>query len=130
MKVIKGDKVKVLYGKDSGKTGKVLKVVSRENKVVVEGVNLFKKHVKGDKQGRRSEIVEIVKPLHLAKVMLVCPECEKSTRVSLKMVEGKKVRSCKKCGKVIGSAVTEVKAEKVVKSVKKTENKSKVKKAE
>jgi large subunit ribosomal protein L24 len=118
MKIKKGDTVKILYGKDSGKTGKVLRVVDKESKIVVDGVNVYKKHIKGDGQKRTSEIVEVVKPMNVAKVMIVCPECSKTTKIGMKIIDGKKMRICKKCGKVFElNNVAEVKVEKSEKKV-------------
>lgn len=110
MKIKKGDTVKILYGKDSGKQGKVMAVDMKENKVVVDGINVFKKHIKGDGRTRTSEILTIVKPLDVSKVMLICPACGKATRVSLRREDKKVVRVCKKCGKDI--EVVEKKEEK------------------
>jgi large subunit ribosomal protein L24 len=130
MNIKRGDTVKILYGKDSGKTGKVLKLVANSTKVVVDGMNVFKKHIKGDGQKRTSEVVEIVKAMNIAKLMVVCPECGKTTRVAMKTVDGKKLRMCKKCGKTVEIKVsTEVK-EGVTEKVKKVAKKSNVKKAE
>jgi large subunit ribosomal protein L24 len=101
MKIKKGDTVKVLYGKDSGKQGTVVAVDMKRQKVVVEGVNVYKRHVKGDKKTRTSEILNIVKPMDVSKVMLICNNCGKTTRVGIKREEGKVERVCKKCNKVI-----------------------------
>ena len=101
MKIKKNDLVKVLYGKDAGKEGKVLKVFNKTGKVLVEGVNVYKRHVKGDGRTRQSEIVDIVKPMDVAKVMLVCPECRKSTRVGIKIEKNGKTRICKKFNKSV-----------------------------
>ena len=84
MKIKKGDTVKVLYGKDSGKQGRVVAVDMKKGKVVVEGVNMFKKHIKGDGRTKTSEILTIVKPMDVSKVMLICNNCGKATRVSVK----------------------------------------------
>ena len=101
MKIKKGDTVKVLYGKDRGRRGPVVAVDSKERKVIVEGLNLYKKHIKGDGRTRTSEIVTIEKPFPASKVMLVCPHCDKATRVGVKKEGKDKVRICKKCGKDI-----------------------------
>lgn len=100
MKIKKGDEVKILAGKDSGKSGKVLKVIPKKEKVLVEGVNIVKRHVK--KMGQtEGGIIEISKPLNISNVALICPACKKETRVGFK-VEGKtKTRICKKCKEVI-----------------------------
>lgn len=101
MKLLKGDEVKIVLGKDKGKTGKVEKVLARENAVLVNGVNQYKRHMKARQQGQTSEIVTITKPLAVAKVQLVCPKCKKITRVGYKIEKDTKVRICRKCGKEI-----------------------------
>lgn len=127
MKIKKGDNVKILYGKDNGKQGVVLAISN--GKVIVEGLNMFKKHVKGDGKEKKSEILTIAKPLDISKLMLVCPNCGKPTRVSLKRENGKVERVCKKCGKVIEVVVKEKEEKKAEKKVEKKEvKKSTVKK--
>lgn len=101
MRIKKGDTVKILYGKDRGRQGPVVAVNPKERKIIVEGINIYKKHVKGDGKSRESEILTIAKPLHLSKVMLICPSCNKATRVGIKRESGKVERVCKKCQKVI-----------------------------
>ena len=106
MKLVKGDEVKIVLGKDKGKTGKVEKVLTKENAVIVTGMNQYKRHVKARQQGQTSEIVTITKPLTVAKVQLICPKCKKITRVGYKVTKSKdgktdKVRVCRKCGKEI-----------------------------
>ena len=122
MKIKKGDTVKILYGKDNGKTGPVVAVDLKNNMVVVSGVNVSKRHLKGDGRTRTSEILTIEKPLSVSKVMLICPICGKATRVGLKREDGKVTRICKKCGKVIETKKEEkVETKKEVKkTVKKT----------
>jgi len=101
MKIKKGDTVKILYGKETGKQGTVVAVSPKKNSIIVEGLNLYKRHLKGDGQTRTSEILTIEKPFKLSKVMLVCPNCSKATRIGIKREDGKSVRVCKKCGKDI-----------------------------
>jgi len=101
MKIKKGDTVKILYGKDAGKQGPVVAVSPKKNAVIVEGLNLYKRHLKGDGRTRTSEILTIEKPFELSKVTLICPSCNKPTRVGIKRVNGKVERYCKKCGKTI-----------------------------
>ncbi len=101
MKIKKGDTVKILYGKERGKRGSVVAVDVKAQKVIVEGLNLYKRHLKGDGKTKTSEIVIIEKPFPLSKIMLVCPLCGKATRVMIKKNEGKITRLCKKCGKEI-----------------------------
>ena len=125
MKIKKGDTVKILYGKERNKQGSVVAVDLKNNKVVVEGLNLYKRHLKGDGRTRTSEIVTIEKPFPVSKVMLVCPVCGKPKRVGLKKVEGKIVRVCKECGKDIVKEGVEKKV--AEKKEKKSNNKSKAK---
>lgn len=102
MKIKKGDKVKVLLGKDRGKEGTVEYVKTKEARVFVGGVNLYKRHVR--KQGQtEGGIIDIPKSLNVSNVGLVCPECKKVTRVGYKMVGKEKMRICKKCKKEITS---------------------------
>lgn len=108
MKFKKADTVKVLSGKDKGKVGKIEKIFSAKMSAMVEGVNQFKRHVKGRSQsgaaqtsGQKSEIITITKPLSISKLGLVCPNCKKITRVGFKMEKGSKVRICRKCKKTI-----------------------------
>ncbi|GAB4161376.1 MAG: hypothetical protein Fur003_4750 [Candidatus Dojkabacteria bacterium] len=103
MRIKKGDTVKVLYGRYAGKTGKVVLALAKRNMVVVEGVNVYKRHIKGDGQTRKSEIVDITKPMPVSKVQLV-NEAGKATRVAYKVVEGKKTRVAVKGGKTVESA--------------------------
>jgi len=101
MKIKRGDIVKVIKGKDRGKTGKVLKVFPKKNKVLVEGVNIFKKHIKPRRQGEKGEIVEVTRPMSIANVMLVCSQCNKAIRVGFRFKDKEKVRYCRKCGQNI-----------------------------
>lgn len=98
MKLHKGDSVKVIRGKDSGKVANVEKVFSKENKVLVEGVNQYKRHVKARMQGEKSEIITLTKPLPISNVTLMCPKCKQPARVGFKVLKEGKVRVCKKCG--------------------------------
>ncbi|CEP77499.1 MAG: 50S ribosomal protein L24 [Defluviitoga tunisiensis] len=101
-KIKKGDTVLVISGKDKGKKSKVLKVLPNENKVVVDNVNIVKKHQRPTQQIREGGIIEQPKPIHISKVMLICPNCEKQTRIGFKFLEnGTKVRYCKKCGEIV-----------------------------
>ncbi|MDD2207404.1 MAG: 50S ribosomal protein L24 [Aminobacterium sp.] len=105
MRIKKGDLVKVISGKDKGKEGKVLRNLPKEEKVVVEGVNMVTRHVKPSPQNPQAGIVKQEAPLYAAKVMLVCPTCGKATRVSRAYLEsGQKVRVCKQCGEIVDRA--------------------------
>lgn len=101
MKLLKGDTVKIVAGKDKGKVGKILRAYSKEGKVLVENVNQFKRHLKKKTEGESSQIVTIIKPLPLGNVALICPKCSKVTRIGFKTEKGKKMRICKKCGKAV-----------------------------
>lgn len=101
MKIKKGDSVKVLVGKDKGKTGKVEKIYLADNKVLILGVNEYKRHVKSRAQNEKSEIKTITKPLNAANVAVVCGSCKKTTRVGILIEKGKKIRICRKCKKAI-----------------------------
>lgn len=96
MKIRTNDTVQIMIGKDKGKTGKVLKALPSKSMVVVEGINQFKRHMKGQVQGQKSEIVTITKPLHVSKVALIDPKKKKPTRVGYKTEKDKKVRIAKK----------------------------------
>ena len=101
MNIRKDDTVIVLSGKDKGKKGKVLSANPKAEKVVVEGVNVAAHHRKPRKQGEEGGIIRRETPIYASKVMLVCPKCGKPTRVGHTVVDGKKVRACKKCGAAI-----------------------------
>lgn len=95
MKIKKGDTVKVTAGKDKGREGKVERAWI--DKILVLGVNQYKKHVKPQGEGRPGEIVTLSRPLPVGNVALVCPKCKQQTRVGYKFINGKKVRICRKC---------------------------------
>ena len=97
MKLKKGDQVAIVAGKDNGKKGTVEKVFAKEAKVLVEGVNQYKRHLKGRMPNQKSEIITITKPLSVANVQLICTKCKKVTRVGYKMLKDEKVRICRKC---------------------------------
>jgi len=97
MKIIKSDKVKILIGKDKGRIGEVVRVFPKKDQVVVKGLNLFKKHVKPG-QNQKGGIVEKERPFLVSKVALICPNCQKATRVGYEVDKsGQKYRICKKC---------------------------------
>ncbi|WP_187143334.1 50S ribosomal protein L24 [Enteroscipio rubneri] len=102
MNIKKGDKVKVLSGKDKGKEGTVLRSFPQKQRVAVEKVNMIKKALRPTQQNPQGGISTMEAPIHVSNVMLVCPACKQATRVSKRVNdEGKKVRVCKKCGKDI-----------------------------
>lgn len=88
----------MISGDDKGKSGKVLKILSKKNKVVVEGLNLAKRHLRPRRQGEKGQIIEMPFPIRLSNILLACPSCGKPTRRAFKILkDGKKVRMCKKC---------------------------------
>lgn len=108
VKIKRGDIVKVLIGKDKGKTGKIDRVFPERRHVLVDGVNQYKKHVKARVQnpasqqgGQKSEIITITKTLPVSSVAIICPKCKKPTRIGRIIEKGKKVRICRKCLKTI-----------------------------
>ena len=111
MKVKKNDTVLVLTGKDAGKTAKVLVALPKDNKVVVDGINVQKKHKKARSAQEVSSIVNQSGAIDASNVLVVCPACNKATRVAYKTEGDKKVRVCKKCGAVLdaGKEAKEVK---------------------
>ena len=101
MKLRVGDNIKVVLGKDKGREGKVEKVYPKENSVLVTGVNLYKKHVKGNQGGVKAGIYDIPRALNVAKVALICPNCKKITRIKVVKEKNEINRFCKKCNKKI-----------------------------
>lgn len=100
-KIHKGDQVEIIAGKDRGKRGKVLAVFVENDRVVVEGANIVKRHRRKQKDGTKGERIESEGTLHASNVMLVCPHTGKPTRVGFRIEGGEKVRVSKKSGKVI-----------------------------
>ena len=98
MKIKKGDTVKVLSGNDKGKTGEVLEVIPKTQKIIVKGINIRKKHIKPRKQGEEGGIIPSEFSIHSSKVAVVCPKCGKATRIGYSVEKDEKVRVCKKCG--------------------------------
>lgn len=105
MKIKKGDKVKILLGKDRGKEAEVEHVLAKDNKVYVAGANLYKKHVK-KMEGMEGGIINMPKPMDISNVGLICPSCKKVTRIGYKTVGTEKMRFCKKCKKEIAKNET------------------------
>ena len=102
MHIKTGDKVVIISGKDKGKEGVVITAMPSKNKVVVEGVNVVKKHVRPSQMNPEGGIVEFEAPVHASNVMIKDPKTGKPTRVGIKLVDGKKVRFAKKSGEIIG----------------------------
>jgi len=102
MKVVKGDTVLVIQGKDRGKRGEVISATPNRDRVLVEGMNKVKRHMRKTSAETPGGIVEMEAPMHVSNVMVVCPKCDKATRVSKRVIEsGQRVRICKKCGEII-----------------------------
>jgi large subunit ribosomal protein L24 len=100
--VRKGDKVRILSGKDKGKKGKILRTFPSEKKVLVEGINIIKKHARATQKVPQAGIREMEAPISSSKVMLICPSCQQPTRIFRRaLADGKSVRGCKKCGEYI-----------------------------
>jgi large subunit ribosomal protein L24 len=97
MKIKKGDNVKILSGKDRGKTGKVSRVFGKEKRALVEGMNLVKRHTRPRRQGETGQRVTVPASIDLSNLALVCPKCSKPTRIGFKMGDKRKFRICKKC---------------------------------
>jgi len=97
MKIRKGDNVKILSGKDRGKIGKVMRVFSKEEKAIVEGLNLVKKHTRPKRQGEKGQRITVPAPVDMSNLMLICPKCSKPARVGFKVSGKNKHRVCKKC---------------------------------
>jgi large subunit ribosomal protein L24 len=97
-KIKKNDTVRVISGKDRGKEGQVRRVIPKENRAVVTGVNIVKRHRRPRSQTDTGGIIDMEAPLHLSNLMVVCPSCGKATRSGARVnAQGKKVRYCKKC---------------------------------
>lgn len=101
MNLKKGDQVKIIAGKDRGQVGRVLKVFPEENRVTVEGFNLYKKRVRPKRQGQKGETVLVPRPLDASNVKLVCQSCKKAVKIGHRIESNLKVRYCKKCGATI-----------------------------
>ncbi len=98
----KGDTVKVIAGKDVGKTGKVLRVIPARGRLIVEGVNFVKRHARRTREDRAGGIHEVEASVHVSNVILMCPKCHQPTRIgNTALADGTKVRVCRKCGEVI-----------------------------
>jgi len=102
MKIRKDDTVVIVAGKDRGKKGKVRRALPSENKVIVEGLNMIKRHSRAGRAARQAGIIELEAPVHVSNVMLVCGKCGNPTRVGFRfLADGKKVRICNSCQEVI-----------------------------
>lgn len=97
MKLKKGDKVKITNGKDQGKEATVERVFQSVGKVLLPGVNMYKRHLKSQGQGKPGGIMDLARPMDVSKLALICPKCKEVTRVGYKLINDKKVRICRKC---------------------------------
>src|SRR3954468_2068503 len=101
LRIKKGDQVKVLAGKDKGKSGKVLEVNPKRNKIVVEGLNIMVRFSKPKAQGQKGQRMELPAGITMGKLMLICPHCGKPTRIGREIRDDGNFRKCKKCGELI-----------------------------
>lgn len=101
MKIHKGDTVLIIKGKDRGNRGKVLRAFPKKERILVEGINLKKRHVRPQREREKGEIVSVPGSIHVSNAKLICPKCKRPSRVEYKTVRDKKKRICKRCGKVI-----------------------------
>jgi large subunit ribosomal protein L24 len=102
MKIRKGDTVVIIAGKDRGKRGKVRRAWPDEERVIVDGLNMIKRHSRARRAARQAGIIELEAPIHVSNIMLVCEKCGKPTRVSFRFLDdGKKVRICNSCQEMI-----------------------------
>jgi large subunit ribosomal protein L24 len=100
MKVKKGDHVRVIAGKDVGKEGPITRVITATDRVIVDGVNVAKRHQRAQGQTMQGGIIDKDMPIHVSNVAIVCPGCDKPTRIGYRFEDdGTKVRVCRKCGK-------------------------------
>lgn len=104
MKVVKNDNVLVVSGNDKGKKGRVLKVLPKKNRIIIEGVNFIKKLTRPTQKNPQGGIVEKEASIHISNVMVICPKCDTPVRIGSKILEdGKKIRICKNCGEMFPS---------------------------
>ena len=101
MKIHKGDQVIVLSGKDKGKKAEVVRAIPSRDRVIVEGVNVAKRHAKPTRATQQGGVIDKFMPVHVSTVGLVCKGCDRATRVGDKFDDGEKVRVCKKCGSTL-----------------------------
>jgi large subunit ribosomal protein L24 len=101
MKIKTGDTVLIISGKDRNKSGKVIEVFPKDQRIMVEGINIVKKHVKPKRSGEKGQRVEVPRPFNVSNAKLICPKCKAPTRIGNRIIEKKKYRTCKKCGQQI-----------------------------
>lgn len=101
LNIKKGDEIRVLSGKDRGRRGKVLKVLPKNRKVIVEGLNIHVRFARPKRSGEKGQRMELPAPLYISKVMLICPHCGKPARIRHEVSDKGNFRKCKKCGKLL-----------------------------
>jgi large subunit ribosomal protein L24 len=101
MKIKTNDRVKIITGKDAGKEGKVIQVFANDGRIVVEGINIMKKHLRPRNRGEKGQVIELAAPINVSNVMLICEKCGRPTRVGYKLEDKNKSRVCRKCKEVI-----------------------------
>lgn len=101
MKIKKGDNVKILAGKDRSKIGKVVNVYPKIDKITVDGLNLYKKHVRPKREGEKGQIIQVSRPLVVSNVILICQNCKKPVRAGYRFDDNRKVRYCRKCKNIL-----------------------------
>ncbi len=101
MKLKKGDKIKVIAGKDKSKDGVIDRVYTKQNKILVMGINMYKRHIKKSEQTPEGGVVDLPRPITVSNVVLICPKCSKPTRIGWEIKNKEKKRICKKCKKII-----------------------------
>jgi large subunit ribosomal protein L24 len=98
----KNDQVEIITGKDKGRVGKILRIVQKNDKAIVERINMVKRHKKSSEMNQPGQIIEKESPIHISNLQLICPECTKTGRIGKRILEdGTKVRYCKSCGESI-----------------------------
>lgn len=105
-RIRRGDTVRILLGKDRGKKGKVMAVLIKDGRVLVEGINKIKKHIRARRAGEKGQRVELAAPLDISNVQLICPSCKKGTRIGITRAEDMRKRVCKKCSAEIPNTVS------------------------
>ena len=101
MEIKSGDTVLIIAGKDKGKSGKVTEAFPKNDKLIIEGLNIVKKHVKPKKEGEKGQKVEVPRPINISNVQIICPKCKKATRIGHRIENKIKTRVCKKCSQDI-----------------------------
>ena len=101
MKLKKGDKIKVIAAKDKSKDGVIDRVNTKQNKILVMGINMYKRHIKKSEQTPEGGVVDLPRPITVSNVVLICPKCSKPTRIGWEIKNKEKKRICKKCKKII-----------------------------